>query len=92
MDGAQYQDAQSFAADVRLIFSNCYKYNPPHHEVVAQAKKLQVSLKFLLNDKYLTFLCQFSDTFLETFNCVLLGIVREEVRKDARGDSERCTV
>lgn len=49
MDDAQYQNAQSFAADVRLIFSNCYKYNPPHLEVVAQAKKLQVTLKFLFN-------------------------------------------
>ncbi|KAM3600115.1 uncharacterized protein V6R79_017996 [Siganus canaliculatus] len=41
MDGSQYQDAQSFAADVRLIFSNCYKYNPPSHPVVTLAKKLQ---------------------------------------------------
>ncbi|XP_054468023.1 LOW QUALITY PROTEIN: bromodomain-containing protein 3-like [Anoplopoma fimbria] len=41
MDGGEYQDAQGFAADVRLIFSNCYKYNPPHHDVVAKAKKLQ---------------------------------------------------
>ncbi len=42
MDGGEYQDAQGFAADVRLIFSNCYKYNPPHHDVVSQARKLQV--------------------------------------------------
>ncbi|XP_031711704.1 bromodomain-containing protein 3-like isoform X1 [Anarrhichthys ocellatus] len=41
MDGGEYQDAQGFAADVRLIFSNCYKYNPPHHDVVAKAIKLQ---------------------------------------------------
>ncbi|XP_051981404.1 bromodomain-containing protein 3-like isoform X5 [Xyrauchen texanus] len=41
MDGREYQDAQSFAADVRLMFSNCYKYNPPDHEVVAMARKLQ---------------------------------------------------
>ncbi|XP_020486216.1 bromodomain-containing protein 3 isoform X2 [Labrus bergylta] len=41
MNGGEYQDAQSFAADVRLIFSNCYKYNPPHQEVVAMARKLQ---------------------------------------------------
>lgn len=41
MDGAEYQDAQSFAADVRLIFSNCYRCSPPHLEVVAQARKLQ---------------------------------------------------
>ncbi|XP_041957296.1 bromodomain-containing protein 3b isoform X7 [Alosa sapidissima] len=41
MDGREYVDAQSFAADIRLMFSNCYKYNPPDHEVVAMARKLQ---------------------------------------------------
>ncbi|KAM4719355.1 bromodomain-containing protein 3-like [Anableps anableps] len=41
MDGGEYQDAQQFAADVRLIFSNCYKYNPSHHSVVGMARKLQ---------------------------------------------------
>ncbi|KAF4077114.1 hypothetical protein AMELA_G00204370 [Ameiurus melas] len=41
MDGREYPDAQSFASDVRLMFSNCYKYNPPDHEVVAMARKLQ---------------------------------------------------
>ncbi|CAD7679156.1 unnamed protein product [Nyctereutes procyonoides] len=30
-----------FAAGIRLMFSNCYKYNPPDHEVVAMARKLQ---------------------------------------------------
>lgn len=41
MDDRDYQDAQGFAADIRLMFSNCYKYNPPDHEVVAMARKLQ---------------------------------------------------
>ncbi|XP_077335265.1 bromodomain-containing protein 3 isoform X5 [Lithobates pipiens] len=41
MDARDYQDAQAFAADIRLMFSNCYKYNPPDHEVVAMARKLQ---------------------------------------------------
>ncbi|KAL0992630.1 hypothetical protein UPYG_G00095980 [Umbra pygmaea] len=41
LDNRQYRDAQEFAADVRLMFSNCYKYNPPDHEVVAMARKLQ---------------------------------------------------
>ncbi|XP_053195353.1 bromodomain-containing protein 3a [Scomber japonicus] len=41
MDGMEYQDAQGFAADVRLIFSNCYKYNPPNHDVVTKARRLQ---------------------------------------------------
>jgi len=42
MDNREYSDPQSFATDVRLMFSNCYKYNPPDHEVVAMARKLQV--------------------------------------------------
>ncbi|KAM9528136.1 bromodomain testis-specific protein-like isoform 3-T3 [Salvelinus alpinus] len=37
----EYMDAQDFAADFRLMFSNCYKYNPPTHEVVIMARKLQ---------------------------------------------------
>ncbi|KAG7498803.1 bromodomain-containing 3-like isoform X1 [Solea senegalensis] len=41
MDGGEYRDTQSFAADVRLIFSNCYKYNPPDHVVVYNARELQ---------------------------------------------------
>lgn len=44
MDSREYQDAQGFAADIRLMFSNCYKYNPPDHEVVAMARKLQVKV------------------------------------------------
>lgn len=42
MDGREYHDSQQFSADVRLMFSNCYKYNPPDHDVVAMARKLQV--------------------------------------------------
>lgn len=41
LENRQYRDSQEFAADVRLMFSNCYKYNPPDHEVVAMARKLQ---------------------------------------------------
>ncbi|XP_014399704.1 PREDICTED: bromodomain-containing protein 3 [Myotis brandtii] len=44
MDSREYPDAQGFAADIRLMFSNCYKYNPPDHEVVAMARKLQVTI------------------------------------------------
>lgn len=42
MDKGEYSHPQCFATDVRLMFSNCYKYNPPDHEVVAMARKLQV--------------------------------------------------
>ena len=41
MEGRDYGSAAEFAADIRLIFTNCYKYNPPDHEVVAMARKLQ---------------------------------------------------
>ncbi len=41
MDSREYSSHLDFAADVRLIFTNCYKYNPPDHEVVAMARKLQ---------------------------------------------------
>lgn len=43
MDNLDYRSPDEFATDVRLIFTNCYKYNPPDHEVVAMARKLQVS-------------------------------------------------
>ena len=42
MDEREYRNAQQFAVDIRLMFSNCYKYNPPDHDVVAMARKLQV--------------------------------------------------
>ncbi|KYM96936.1 Bromodomain-containing protein 2 [Cyphomyrmex costatus] len=41
MDSRQYKTAHEFASDVRLIFTNCYKYNPPDHDVVSMARKLQ---------------------------------------------------
>lgn len=41
MDNREYKTAAEFAADVRLIFTNCYKYNPPDHDVVAMGRKLQ---------------------------------------------------
>ncbi|XP_039668278.1 bromodomain testis-specific protein isoform X4 [Perca fluviatilis] len=41
IDQREYAIAKEFAADVRLMFSNCYKYNPPSHEVVYMARKLQ---------------------------------------------------
>ncbi|NXS67432.1 BRDT protein, partial [Pandion haliaetus] len=43
MDNFEYSDIQEFAADVRLMFMSCYKHNSPDHEIVAMARKLQVS-------------------------------------------------
>lgn len=41
MDAREYNTMEDFANDVRLIFSNCYKYNPKDHDVVQMAKKLE---------------------------------------------------
>merc|ERR1712211_126582 len=41
MGSRQYNSPAEFAIDMRLIFTNCYKYNPPEHDVVAMARKLQ---------------------------------------------------
>lgn len=41
MDNREYRTAQEFAADVRLIFTNCYKYNPADHDIVQMARRLQ---------------------------------------------------
>lgn len=41
MDEREYKSAAEFCDDVRLIFTNCYKYNPPDHDVVAMGRKLQ---------------------------------------------------
>ena len=42
MESHAYQSATDFAEDVRVIFTNCYRYNPPESDVVMMAKKLQV--------------------------------------------------
>ncbi|KAL1272921.1 hypothetical protein QQF64_028783 [Cirrhinus molitorella] len=46
IEAREYTDALQFAADMRLMFSNCYKYNPPGHEVVNMARKLQDVFEF----------------------------------------------
>ncbi|OWA53737.1 putative Bromodomain-containing protein 4 [Hypsibius exemplaris] len=41
LEQRQYMNVYEFAADVRLMFTNCYRYNSPDHSVIAMAKKLQ---------------------------------------------------
>lgn len=66
MDNRQYRNAAEFAADVRLIFTNCYKYNPPDHDVVGMARKLQVSLSFTnIQNKFYQFSIQ-NEIYLQT--------------------------
>ena len=40
MDQREYSDVHQFAEDIRIIFGNCYKYNPEGHDVVQMARKL----------------------------------------------------
>ncbi|KAM9689145.1 LOW QUALITY PROTEIN: bromodomain testis-specific protein [Trichechus inunguis] len=41
MDNQEYKDTYEFAADVRLMFMNCYKYSPPDHEIGTMARMFQ---------------------------------------------------
>ncbi|XP_060069742.1 bromodomain-containing protein 3-like [Ylistrum balloti] len=41
LETREYSCPSEFAEDVRLIFTNCYRYNPPDSDVVMMAKKLQ---------------------------------------------------
>merc|ERR1711976_1070044 len=41
VESNDYASAAEFAEDTRLIFTNCYRYNPPESDVVMMAKKLQ---------------------------------------------------
>ena len=43
LEGREYDGPEEFATDVRLTFTNCYKYNPPEHDVVKMGRRLQVS-------------------------------------------------
>lgn len=60
MDNCEYKDIQEFATDVRLMFMSCYKHNSPDHEIVAMARKLQVSYHLsqdLKKSRTIRFLC-----------------------------------
>ena len=46
IDAKAYKNSQEFAGDVRLMFSNCYRYNPPDHEVTKMGRKLQEEFEF----------------------------------------------
>ena len=64
MDRREYNSPAEFASDVRLMFSNCYRYNPPDHDVVNMARQLQVGLQNEL------FSCKHS--LLDHNNCVII--------------------
>ena len=76
MDNRQYKTAHEFASDVRLIFTNCYKYNPPDHDVVSMARKLQDIFEMRLVVK-IVYNMKFKYT-IELFNYVIdsLGMLK----------------
>merc|ERR1711913_63048 len=41
MEDREYRTASEFAEDVRQIFHNCYRYNPPDSDVAKMGRKLQ---------------------------------------------------
>ncbi|CAH0388225.1 unnamed protein product [Bemisia tabaci] len=41
LENFEYKNSKEFAADVKLIFSNCRQYNGPEHEVVGMASKIE---------------------------------------------------
>lgn len=43
MEDREYRTIGEFAEDVRQIFHNCYRYNPPDSDVAKMGRKLQVS-------------------------------------------------
>lgn len=49
MDKGLYRNGTEFAADVRLIFTNCYKYNPPNHDVVLMCRQLQQTFEYQMS-------------------------------------------
>jgi bromodomain-containing factor 1 len=50
LQGGAYQRAKDFEADVRLIFSNCYKFNPAGNPVREMGRQLEA----VFNDKWAT--------------------------------------
>ena len=38
---SSYEEPEEVADDVKLMFNNCFVYNPDTHEVVAMGKKLE---------------------------------------------------
>lgn len=48
LQGGAYQRAKDFEADVRLIFSNCYKFNPAGNPVREMGRQLEA----VFNDKW----------------------------------------
>ena len=42
LDHGEYENAKEFEADVKLIFQNCYKFNPPNEWVYNVGKQLEV--------------------------------------------------
>ncbi|KAH9384230.1 hypothetical protein HPB48_026223 [Haemaphysalis longicornis] len=47
VDHRQYHSHEEFAKDMRLVFTKCYRYNPPQREVFVMAQELQTLFELL---------------------------------------------
>lgn len=85
MDQGEYAKAAEFAADVRLMFSNCYKYNPPLHEIVSMARKLQVSMCIIKTDNMMNalkvFVISYFTSGVHTFVILIHWINQDSILK-----------
>ncbi|CAG5107750.1 Oidioi.mRNA.OKI2018_I69.chr1.g3472.t1.cds [Oikopleura dioica] len=52
LDNDMYNNKDEFTADILLIFENCRAYNPPDHEVVQMASRLQKVFEAKLADSF----------------------------------------
>ncbi|MCJ1356754.1 MAG: hypothetical protein MMC33_006750 [Icmadophila ericetorum] len=51
LTSGQYENAKEFEADVRLMFQNCYKFNPPENPVYAWGKQFEAVFDDKWSDK-----------------------------------------
>jgi len=61
LKGRQYQDVFQFAEDVRLIWKNCFTYNPPGTDIVKMAE----TLSNLFEEKFKKLAAQYSEGSLQ---------------------------
>ncbi|KAJ1653566.1 hypothetical protein IWQ61_006334 [Dispira simplex] len=52
LEAHQYPTVEAFAADVQLIFDNCFLFNPPENFIHTQGKRVQTSFRRMLSGFY----------------------------------------
>jgi len=81
LESQQYQTPAEFAEDMRLICSNCYRYNPPDSGIVQLARRLQVGLFYHITEDLLSaVLCACANTFFNLYTTDLLSHCYMEIK------------